>query len=134
MKLFAKPLLWLLTTAIPVFIAACYGSPGDGFGSDSGPDPETSITGRVLGALTGSGIPYIRVSCWIYENNGSTMYDETYTRPDDGSFELWSSEYTPCQVLHFEDVDGEDNGAYETLVIDYIDDGQDVVVELAEQH
>lgn len=129
----AKPILWLLTTAIPVFIAACYGSPGDYSDGGTGYDPEKSITGRVLSALTGSGIPYIKVSCFIAEYAGQDVYDETYSKPGDGAFELWSSEYTPCEILRFEDVDGAQNGAYQTLELNYVDNGLDVIAELAEQ-
>jgi len=132
MKLLAKPLLWLLTTVIPVFIAACYGAPMDD-DWDGGSDPEKSIAGRVLSALTGSGIPYIKVSCLISGYGGQEVYDDTYSAPDDGAFELWSSEYTPCEVLRFEDVDGADNGAYQTLELNYVDDGQDVIAEMIEQ-
>jgi hypothetical protein len=133
-KRLAKPLLWLLTTAIPVFIAACYGGPFDGrWDEDAGPDPEKSVAGRVLSALTGSGIPYIRVSCVISGYGGEQVYDDTYSAPGDGAFELWSSEYTPCEILRFEDVDGADNGAYQTLELNYVDDGSDVVAEMAEQ-
>jgi hypothetical protein len=133
MKSIARPLLWLLTTVIPVFIAACYGPPMEGTW-DSGPDPEKSVAGRVLSALTGSGIPYIKVSCLISGYDGLEVYDDTLSAPDDGAFELWSSEVTPCEVLRFEDVDGADNGAFQTLEMSYADDGQDVVAEMVEQN
>ena len=132
MKLFAKPLLCLLTTAIPVFIAACYGPPMED--ADGGTDPETSLTGRVLCALTGSGIPYIKVSCLVSGRDGQEVYDETYSAPGDGAFELWSSDYTPCEVLRFEDVDGAENGAFQTLEMEYVDNGQDVEAQLLEQN
>jgi len=133
MKWLVKPFFWLLTSAIPVFIAACYGAPGFPDDWDDGPDPEKSIPGRVLSALTGSGIPYIRVSCLLYGYDDLEVYDEAYSAPDDGAFELWSSEYTPCEVLRFEDVDGEENGAFQPLETDYADDGQPVVVQLLAQ-
>ena len=132
-KRLARPFLWLLTAAIPVFIAACYGPPMED-DWDSGPDPEKSVAGRVLSALTGSGIPYIKVSCLVSGRDGPEVYDETYSAPGDGAFELWSSEITPCEILRFEDVDGADNGAYQTLELSYVDDGQDVVAEMVEQN
>jgi hypothetical protein len=132
MKIVARPLLWLLTTAIPVFIAACYGPPMEGTW-DGGPDPERSIAGRVLSALTGGPLPYIQVSCLVSGYDGLEVYDDTLSNPDGGGFELWSSEYTPCEILRFEDVDGAENGAYQTLDLAYVDDGQDVVAELVEQ-
>ena len=131
-KRLAKPFLWLLTTAIPVFIAACYGPPMDDVNGNT--DPETSLTGRVLSALTGSGIPYIKVSCLVSGYDGQEVYDETYSAPGDGAFELWSSDYTPCEVLRFEDVDGPDNGAYQTQEMGYADDGLDVEAQLDAQN
>jgi hypothetical protein len=133
MKHLAKPILWLLTTAIPVFIAACYGAPMENL-YDGGSDPEKSVAGRVLSALTGSGIPYVKVSCLISGTGGLEVYDDAYSAPGDGAFELQSSEYSPCEILRFEDVDGADNGAYQTLDLEYVDNGQDVVAEMAEQN
>jgi len=126
MKWLAKPLLGVLTAAIPVFIAACYGAPGDNLDDDYEYDPEKSIAGRVLSSLTGSGIPYIRVTCLLA--NG-TAYDEAYSSAD-GEFELWVSEYRSCEALMFEDLDGEENGAFDSLEFSFVDDGSDVVVEL----
>jgi hypothetical protein len=130
-KRLARPILWLLTSAIPVFIAACYGPPMED-DWDGGLDPEKSVTGRVLSALTGSGIPYIKVSCLVSGRDGQEVYDETYSAPGGGAFELWSSEYTPCETLRFEDVDGADNGVYQSLELGYVD-GQVVEAELLEQ-
>jgi hypothetical protein len=130
-KRLARPLLWLLTSAIPVFIAACYGPPMED--EDGGFDPEKSISGRVLSALTGSGIPYIKVSCIVSGRAGPEVYDTTYSAADTGAFELWASEYSPCELLRFEDVDGAENGTYAPLEQAYADDGQDVVAEMAEQ-
>ena len=133
MRLLAKLILWLLTTAIPVFIAACYGAPMDGmWDDDAGPDPEKSVAGRVLAALTGSGIPYIKVSCLVSGYDGLEVYDDTYSAPGDGAFELWASQYTPCEVLRFEDVDGAENGTFQPKDVEYVDNGLDVVVELDE--
>jgi len=132
MKLLAKPGLWLLTTAIPVFIAACYGAPMDG-DYDGGSDPEKTIAGRVLAALSGSGIPGIRVSCLVSGYDGLEVYDEAYSAAGDGGFALQSSEYTPCETLRFEDVDGAQNGAFQTLEMEYVDNGEDVEAQMDEQ-
>jgi len=127
MQRLAKPILWLLTTAIPVFIAACYGAPMEGEDSDK------SVAGRVLSALTGSGISGIRVSCMVPGAEGPEVYDQAFSEGADGEFLLWTSAYSPCDTLLFEDVDGADNGAYQPLELQYADDGADVVAELEEQ-
>lgn len=126
MRLLAKPFLWLLTSAIPVFIAACYGAPMEGG------EAEKSVAGRVLSALNGSGISGIRVSCMVPGAEGPEVYDQAYSEGADGEFLLWTSEYSPCETLLFEDVDGAENGAFQTLEMDYVDTGEDVTAELAE--
>jgi hypothetical protein len=52
MKWLAKPFLWIFTCAIPVFIAACYGSvynddPYDGGTSDTDTDTDTDTDSDV---------------------------------------------------------------------------------------
>lgn len=130
MRWLTKAALGLVTAVIPVFIAACYGAPGDGMLDDYGYDPEKSVGGRVLSALTGSGIPYIRVSCLVGGASTDSVYDDTYSSPDTGDFELWVSEWHPCDTLLFEDVDGAENGAFQSLEIPFADDGADVIAEL----
>jgi hypothetical protein len=132
MRWLAKPLLGLMTAVIPVFIAACYGAPGYGepWDDTDGYDPEKSVFGRVLSALTGSGIPYIRVSCLVDGASTDSVYDEAYSVPNDGAFELWASEWRPCDTLLFEDLDGAENGAFQSLEIPFVDDGAEIVVDL----
>jgi len=142
MKLFAKPLLWLLTTAIPVFIAACYGAPGYicGYGSDGDTDYDDdtdephvghlqSFRGRVNAALTAVAIPFIRVTCGGLGMSGEEVVDKTYSKPD-GSFELWHSDVVPCDFLRFEDVDGAFNGSFASKEVDFDNAIQDDVYEL----
>jgi len=142
MKLFAKPLLWLLTTAIPVFIAACYGAPGYicGYGSDSDGDTDgdtdvpyvghlKSFRGLVRHALTAVAIPYVRITCGVYGMGGEEVVDKTYSKPD-GSFELWHSDVVPCDFLRFEDVDGAFNGSFVSKEVDFDNAIQGDVYEL----
>jgi hypothetical protein len=134
-KYLAKPILGLMTAVFPVFIAACYGVPysvGDDWDDDPDDDEYslTSIAGRVLSALTGSGIPYIRVTCLRSQGDVLEDCEDTYSRPENGSFELWLPEGVHCAQLRFDDLDGEDNGAYATLLMDFENTGEDVVAEL----
>ncbi|MCP4675647.1 MAG: hypothetical protein GY854_09115 [Deltaproteobacteria bacterium] len=136
-KLLAKPILWLLTSAIPVFIAACYGMPMYLF----------NAKGRVVDKKTGEGINNIKVSCimtngpitWpVGESFSSTTVpdggmwidDETFSQPGDGYFYIGYDD--PCYEIRFEDVDGEQNGgSYATQTILMTEDGDaDLTVEM----
>jgi hypothetical protein len=108
-KLIAKPFLWLLTCAIPLFISACYGN-GYGLGSDAGGNTELRGKGRVTAALSQQGLADIFVSCVLFREDGEYIYDGTYSLPGDGYFEIWYMENEPCDALRFEDQDGLDNG------------------------
>lgn len=142
LKRLAKPFLWLLTTAIPVFIAACYGAPGYscGYGSDSDGDTDgdtdvpqvghlRSFRGMVRNALTAVAVPYIRVTCGGLGMSGEEAVDKSYSKPD-GSFELWHSDVVPCDFLRFEDVDGAFNGSFAPKEVDFDNAIQDDVYEL----
>jgi hypothetical protein len=140
-KRLAKPLLWLLTTAIPVFIAACYGAPacltngGDGDGDsdddyeDTDPVTVFGFRGRVVSALSSVAIPYLRVTCGALGTEGAETVDTTYTKPD-GSFELWYPDVFPCDFLRFEDADGALNGSFVAQEIPFAGAVQDDVYEL----
>ena len=93
----SKPLLWLVTSAIPVVIAACYGV-YDGL---------ISRSARVVDRDTGMGIGGIKVTC--IDSEAGTG-DSTYSFEHDGFFELYFSEGDGCQFVRFEDVDGPENG------------------------
>lgn len=90
-------LLWVLTTAIPVFIAACYGVAYN----------FARATGRVTDALTGDGIGGIELSCM----NDGEVQSTAYTAAD-GSFILEYDDAMPCDTILVEDVDGDANGTY----------------------
>ncbi|MDD5309325.1 MAG: hypothetical protein PHU25_18575 [Deltaproteobacteria bacterium] len=115
MRWLAKPFLWLLTCIVPVFIAACYGAGfgvSDGPYSDGGSGRLTRAKGRVLNAITGLGIKGIHVICLWQVGTDDRAADDTYSLPGDGAFEVWYEENSPCDVLRFEDVDGDDNGGH----------------------
>jgi hypothetical protein len=134
----------LLTTAIPVFIAACYGAPvcmsdpgGEG-DSDTDADGDAdyadkrSFRGTVRSASDGAVVPYIRVSCGFFGMDGAEIYDATYTTIA-GTFELWYSVTTPCDFLLFEDIDGAFNGTFAAKEVSFDGAVQDDVYELETQ-
>ncbi len=112
-----KALLWIFTSAIPIFLAACYGSPMGGW----------SFDGKVVDEETGKGINGILVSCimtngpmeWSVDD-ATTVGDYedggTYTSPGDGWYYIDYQE--PCYALRFKDVDGPANyGDHRTLTV-----------------
>lgn len=132
-KWLAKPFLWLFTSAIPVFISACYGVYYEAL----------EFKGRVVDKQTGQGIGNIRVSCHNdrsvdvdTDTNSnadagpselSNVVDSTYSIDGDGSFSLYIS--SPCSRLRFEDVDGEENGGnYATLDMEFSSDADEKVI------
>ncbi len=124
MKWIAKPALWLLTTAIPVVIAACYGVY----------EESRRVFGKVVDGDTGEGIQDIQVECVVGEGENEYVPAGTMTLPGDGAFELWVDEYDPCDKLVFKDLDGEENGAYadKEIPFDEFTDGETVELEAAE--
>lgn len=126
LKWIAKPFLWLVTSAIPVFIAACYG-----------PRYAMGDNGDLLKGTTkddsGKGIPDIEVKCI---NAAGESIDATYARGDDGYFSVWSPHSDPCKQLRFTDVDGEENGVHAGQDVDVpptdTDKSIDVVLSAAE--
>lgn len=129
MKWLAKPILWLMTAGIPVFIAACYGTGYMGRGDwDEGEDSGTKfIKGKLVNANR-EGIPGIQVSCLKGDAGDSTS--EAFTLEGDGAFSL---ELPPdgCGTILAEDVDGAENGSYESKQVT-VDDTEDITIELSE--
>jgi hypothetical protein len=133
----AKPFLWLMTSVIPVFIAACYGVP-HGWGSDSGDgtnsDPEGTsafLKGKVLDRA-GNGISDIKVSCINGDPDaGATNEMSVYSMSEDGVFIL---EMPPgeCDFLRAKDVDGEKNGNYKSKDVP-VNDRKYIVITLEEK-
>jgi hypothetical protein len=96
----AKILLGLVTAAIPVAIAACYG-PAAVDGLDG------STSGWVRNRATGRGIAGIEVRCM----RDGDVVDANHTGTD-GAFTVTYPIATPCDSLVATDVDGPSNGSY----------------------
>jgi hypothetical protein len=114
LRFFSRPLLWVLNLLVSVFIAACYGAPADFSGA--------ALRGKVLDGTTQAGLYGIQVTCLRAGQAFTTDYTDL-----DGSFYLWDS----CDQLHFEDVDGAENGGLylqRTVTVD--PDCTDLTVEL----
>ncbi|MEK7705105.1 MAG: hypothetical protein AAB426_09115 [Myxococcota bacterium] len=118
MRVVKKALLWVVSTAIPVTIAACYGVAYRFSHSQSG---------RVLDAATSNGIAGIEVTCLVADGEQST----TYSR-EDGAFELPYEE--PCDSVRAADVDGAENGGtYATETVPFDENADELVIELDAQ-
>ncbi len=113
MRTISRFLLWLVTAALPVVIAACYGMAY-----------RFTKSGHVVDSETKEGIPGIKIACMVDGNETATDY--TY---DDGSF--WLEFNTACDHYRVEDVDGEDNGGlYVARDVDWCKDCEDITIEL----
>ncbi|MCP4601724.1 MAG: hypothetical protein GY847_14615 [Proteobacteria bacterium] len=122
MKWIAKPLLWIFTSALPVFIAACYGVYQEEGYWDTDSDSGSYIGGRVVDKTSGNGIYDIQVDCIEASSDTDSGADTgtdsganeeivstTYTMENDGAFML-QEDIDDCDFLQFKDVDGEENG------------------------
>jgi putative lipoprotein (rSAM/lipoprotein system) len=100
-KILKKALLWLITGVIPVVVAACYGVMY-----------AFNRNGKVVDADTGEAIQGIQVSCAV--GNRSNVIDTSYT---DSLGNFYIAADTECDAYIFTDVDGDENGAYQEVVI-----------------
>jgi PAS domain-containing protein len=126
MKSLRRGLLWLVTCAIPVTIAACYGMV-----------MEFYKPGRVLNKETQEGIKDIEVRCADDDGadvdagaaeDGGAMSDALAVTDEQGGFVLYND---ACQNLRFVDVDGDENGgSFETAEAPIGADGEELVVEM----
>lgn len=97
MQIVKRSLLWMLTAAVPVVIAACYGMPVS-YGA-------FQQTGKVVDKESQEAIPGIEVSC---ETEAGALASSDVTTTDDlGAFTI---SFDSCPVMVFEDNDGGDNG------------------------
>lgn len=111
MKHVSKWLLRAVTMAVPVVIAACYGMMY-----------RYSRAGKVVDASTGTGIPGIQVTCLRGGlQDGLAMTDAS------GGFLL---DYDACDELEAKDVDGTENGSYQTKKIPFPPGSDDITVSL----
>jgi hypothetical protein len=123
MRLLKQCMLAVLTSLVPVFIAACYGTP-----MDNG----TSWTGRAVDKATRQGVDGIRVRTMTL-GPGATVLNETYTTGGGGAFggRFWVPYSMVAQQMVFTDVDGPVNGGpYKEVSIPPPVLGSDAVVEL----
>lgn len=113
MKILAHVLLKLMTAAIPVVIAACYG-----------PSYRYYKSGKVVDKQTGAGISAISVTC---QDAAEKLLDSAVTTAD-GSFILAYD--TSCARLLAEDTDGELNGAYVTTSVPFDEAADSITIEM----
>jgi putative lipoprotein (rSAM/lipoprotein system) len=104
-------LVWLLGAVVPVIIACAYGTPF-----------RFAKSGKVQDATTKNAIPGIQVSCLQDGQSDNETWTDT-----DGQFYL---EYNECSELKFEDIDGTENGEYESHTTALGSPDQEITVEL----
>jgi hypothetical protein len=124
MRNIQRLLLWLITGAIPVVIAACYGVVMDFY-----------KPGKVLDKATQKGIPDIEVRCAGLTEDAGAVEDAgedtglLAVSDAEGSFVI--SGQPGCDTLRFIDVDGADNGGqYSAVEAPLGADGAELVVEM----
>ncbi|MFH1808164.1 MAG: hypothetical protein ABIJ09_05445 [Pseudomonadota bacterium] len=118
-----RALLWGITCAIPVVIAACYGMVMSFY-----------KPGRVLDKTTQKGIADIEVRCVGLAEDAGSVEDAggdtglLAVTDAEGSFVLNTN---PCDTLRFIDVDGEANGGqYTSVEMPIGAEGEELVVEM----
>jgi hypothetical protein len=113
MRLVARCFLWLLTVAVPVVIAACYG-----------PMYRFSKSGKVIDSQTKEGINNIQVTCLRNGYEQDVAYSLTT-----GQFDIYYD--AACDELLFEDIDGEENGGtYVQRTVEFCEECPEMTVEL----
>lgn len=125
----------LLTAAVPVVIAACYGVPAD----------YKVKLGKVVSGADQTPIQGIQVSCvhdgetvdagvaedaGQVEDAGEAQAYDVLT-DENGQFSLDYSEGNPCDSLQLNDVDGAENGGdFAPKTVPFVDDGSEEVIEM----
>lgn len=116
MRTLKRALLWIVGTAIPITIAACYGVAY-----------RFSKSGRVVDAATSVGITGVEVTCLVNNAEESLAYSGA-----DGGFEL--SYDKVCDEVRAADVDGAENGGtYAAKTVAFDEDAAELVIELDAQ-
>jgi hypothetical protein len=131
MKIVKRSLLWLLTAAVPVVIAACYGV------------MTNYKKVQVINSADKAPISGIQVRCdhIVLEDGGAGSEDggsasedagiegNVFTTDSEGRATIEYSIF--CDSLSFTDVDGAENGQFDSKTIDFVEGDDEEVVELA---
>jgi hypothetical protein len=73
------------------------------------PNDKPTAKGYVLNDATDGGIGGIRIRCLGIMGDRNAIEDETFSKTDAGTFDVWYDEEDPFESLLFEDVDGAKN-------------------------
>jgi putative lipoprotein (rSAM/lipoprotein system) len=113
MQAIKRVLLWIITVAIPVTIAACYGVAY-----------RFSALGKVVDADTGDPIEGIQVSC--LDADGLDM--STVWSDEQGQVTIDYDE--PCDKLRAVDVDEAENGSYASKDVPFDGNASETLIEM----
>ena len=127
--------LKFVTMLSPVFLAACYGPinyPYDVYYPDVPDDKDSQEVkapahrkGVVVDSVNKTPVAGIRVLCLSTGGNASMGYTGA-----NGRFDIVLGESETCTALAFDDMDGEQNGKYESKVVEWCGTCQELSVEL----
>lgn len=135
MKIVKRSLLWMLTAAVPVVIAACYGVPANF---------KTKL-GKVVSSADKQGIKGIQVSC---ENDGAASDDagivedagvledagaapnQGVLTDETGAIYLNYDENFPCDNIVVKDIDGAENGEFVDTQVAFVNDDSEQTIEM----
>lgn len=143
MKIIKRSLLWMLTAAVPVVIAACYGVPAN---------YKTKL-GKVVSSGDKQGIKGILVSCehddssdaGVVEDAGvaedaGVIEDAGFVAPqgeltdENGEFYLDYDETNPCDRIAVKDIDGAENGEFVDTEVAFVNDETEQTIEMDPVH
>lgn len=113
MRRMSRFLLGIVTTAIPVVIAACYGMAY-----------EFAQRGKVVNKSTKAGVAGLRVECRTESN---AMTDRTYTASD-GAFALHAASQDGCRTIAVDD--DRESGARYASTTAASDPSHDITIEV----
>jgi hypothetical protein len=113
MRRVSRFLLGIVTTSIPVVIAACYGMMY-----------EFSQRGKVVDKSSKSGVAGLRVEC---RSETNTMTDRTYTATD-GAFALSAASSSACRTIAVDD--DRESGARYASTTAQSDASRDLTIEV----